>query len=200
MTNRAFSVMTMLSVALLAVILFGCAKRPLLGGASAPAPTVMVVPSPSPEPSAAPAAPRASKEPSAAVATPEPMTPVVPAWPAPREFVSVADLRDIRFDFDRDEIRPDDAKALDANAQWLKANVDRSLLIEGHCDERGTIEYNLALGDRRAQATKNYLVAQGVRESRITVISYGKERPICAEHDEACWTENRRAHLVVNSR
>ena len=97
----------------------------------------------------------------------------------------------------RDESRPGDARTLDANAAWLKASASQLLLVEGHCDERGTNEYNVALGDRRAKAAMNYLVAQGVRANRITVISYGEERPLCTEHNEACWSQNRRAHFLV---
>ena len=73
------------------------------------------------------------------------------------------------------------------------------MLIEGHADERGTVEYNLALGERRAKAAMNYLVAQGVQASRFTVISYGEERPFCTEHNEACWSKNRRAHFLVKA-
>jgi len=74
------------------------------------------------------------------------------------------------------------------------------LLIEGHCDERGTNEYNLALGERRAKATMNYLVSQGIQANRITIISYGEERPICTEKTEACWAKNRRANFLVKPR
>src|SRR5947208_1647334 len=120
-----------------------------------------------------------------------------PVRPAPREFVAIPELRDIHFDFDKYDIRPGDARTLDANAAWLKASASQLLLVEGHCDERGTNEYNVALGDRRAKAAMNYLVAQGVRANRITVISYGEERPLCTEHNEACWSQNRRAHFLV---
>jgi len=116
--------------------------------------------------------------------------------PAVKDFTAVSDVVDIHFDFDRYDIRPGDAKTLDGNARWLRSNNDL-VLIEGHCDERGTPEYNLALGDRRAHSAMNYLVAQGVRANRITIISYGKERPLCTEHDEACWSKNRRAHFLV---
>ena len=97
----------------------------------------------------------------------------------------------IYFDFDKYDIRPSDAKMLDGNASWLKSNPNHLVLIEGHCDERGTNEYNLALGERRAKSTMNYLVSQGVQASRITIISYGEERPACPEHNEACWSKNR---------
>jgi peptidoglycan-associated lipoprotein len=112
----------------------------------------------------------------------------------------VPDLKDIHFDFDRYDIRQADAKALDANAAWLKSNGGMLLLIEGHCDERGTNEYNLALGERRAKAAMNYLVGQGVQARRITLISYGKEKPACASHDEGCWAMNRRAQFLVKAR
>jgi peptidoglycan-associated lipoprotein len=109
-------------------------------------------------------------------------------------------LPDIHFDFDRYAIRPHDAQILDGNARWLTTNKGDRLLIEGHCDERGTDAYNLALGDRRAKAAMSYLVAQGVGAERITIISYGKERPLCTDHDEACRARNRRAHFAVKPR
>jgi len=115
------------------------------------------------------------------------------------EFKENPNLKDIHFDFDKYNIRPGDAKILDANASWLKSNAGNLLLIEGHCDERGTNEYNLALGERRAKSTMNYLVAQGVQASRITIISYGKERPLCPEHNEGCWARNRRAHFLTKA-
>jgi len=119
--------------------------------------------------------------------------------PSPREFTALAALQDIHFDFDKYDLRPGDAKALDENAKWMKTNPTQLILIEGHCDERGTNEYNLALGERRAKSTMNYLVSQGVRANRITLISYGEERPQCTEKTEACWTKNRRAHFLVKA-
>jgi peptidoglycan-associated lipoprotein len=119
--------------------------------------------------------------------------------PAVQEFAANPNLKDINFDFDKYDIRPGDAKILDANATWLKAN-NVLVLIEGHCDERGTNEYNLALGERRSKATMNYLVSQGVEANRITIISYGEERPLCTDHNEACWAKNRRAHFLSKAR
>jgi peptidoglycan-associated lipoprotein len=127
-------------------------------------------------------------------------TPAPAARPSPKEFVSVPELRDVFYDFDKYDIRPEDAKTLDANAQWLKSNPNHLVLIEGHCDERGTNEYNLALGERRAKAAMNYLVSQGVQASRITIISYGEERPQCSDKNESCWSRNRRAHFLVKPR
>ena len=121
----------------------------------------------------------------------------IPSLPSPKEFVESASLRDVLFDFDRYDIRTGDKGTLDENAKWLKSNQSALLLIEGHADERGTNEYNLALGERRAKATRDYLVSVGIDAGRITVISYGEERPICTEKTEACWTKNRRAHFLV---
>ncbi|MBI3029928.1 MAG: peptidoglycan-associated lipoprotein Pal [Candidatus Rokubacteria bacterium] len=115
----------------------------------------------------------------------------------PREFMATGALRDIHFEFDRYDIHPDDAKILDENAKWMRANPNSLILIEGRADERGTNEYNLALGERRAKATFNYLAGQGIQANRITLISYSEERPQCTEKNEACWSRNRRAHFLV---
>jgi peptidoglycan-associated lipoprotein len=111
-----------------------------------------------------------------------------------------AALKDVYFNFDKSNIRPADAKILDASATYLKANPNQLVLIEGHCDERGTVEYNLALGERRAKAAMNYLVAKGIDASRFTPISYGKERPVCSEKTEACWRLNRHDRFLTKPR
>jgi peptidoglycan-associated lipoprotein len=121
----------------------------------------------------------------------------LPALPAPTEFVASSALRDVHFEFDRYDIRPSEKAALDANVRWLKTRTRALVLIEGHCDERGTNEYNLALGERRARATRDYLTSAGVTDSRITLVSYGEERPLCTERTDACWARNRRAHFLV---
>jgi peptidoglycan-associated lipoprotein len=121
----------------------------------------------------------------------------IPSLPSPKEFVESAALRDVYFDFDRYDVRGGDKGTLDENAKWLKSNQSALLLIEGHADERGTNEYNLALGERRAKATRDYLVSVGIDAGRITVISYGEERPTCTEKTEGCWAKNRRAHFLV---
>jgi peptidoglycan-associated lipoprotein len=117
----------------------------------------------------------------------------------PSEFKPVSALRDVHFDFDRYDLRSEDAKVLDMDAAWLKDNARTLVLVEGHTDERGTNEYNLALGERRAQAVVNYLVGQGVRATRISKISYGEERPLCVVRIEGCWAQNRRAHFLVKA-
>ena len=109
-------------------------------------------------------------------------------------------LKDIHFDFDKYDIRPVDEAILKENAAYLKNNPKMKIQIEGHCDERGTIEYNLALGERRANNTKKYLIFLGIPSDRISTISYGKERPLDKGHQEEAWAKNRRAHLVVLSR
>jgi len=121
----------------------------------------------------------------------------IPSLPSPKEFVESAALRDVFFEFDKYDVRPADKGTLDENAKWLKSNASALLLIEGHTDERGTNEYNLALGERRAKATRDYLVSLGIDAGRITVISYGEERPVCTDKTEACWAKNRRAHFLV---
>lgn len=107
------------------------------------------------------------------------------------------DVRDAFFSYDESTLTPDAQSALTASASWLKRNPQYNLLVEGHCDERGTEQYNLALGDRRANSAKEYLVALGVDANRIRTVSYGEERPFDAGHDETAWAKNRRAHLVI---
>jgi peptidoglycan-associated lipoprotein len=121
----------------------------------------------------------------------------LPALPSPRDFRETSALGDIHFEFDRYVIRAEDRPVLDANARWLQANTRALVLIEGHADERGTNEYNLALAERRAKATRDQLVERGIAVSRITIVAYGEERPACSPRTEACWAQNRRAHFLV---
>jgi peptidoglycan-associated lipoprotein len=109
-------------------------------------------------------------------------------------------LKDAFFDYDKADLRDDARTALSTDAEWLKRYRSIQFLIEGHCDERGTSEYNLALGDRRANAAKEYLVSLGVDASRIKTVSYGKERPFCNDSSEDCWQQNRRAHFLVTAK
>jgi peptidoglycan-associated lipoprotein len=104
---------------------------------------------------------------------------------------------DIHFDFDKYVLKPEAMQILDNKATYLRDHSDVRVLIEGHCDERGSSAYNLALGERRANSAKSYLVRAGVAESRLVTISYGKEMPLCREHNENCWAKNRRAHFVI---
>ena len=109
-------------------------------------------------------------------------------------------LKDIHFDFDKYDIRPGDAALLKENAALLNKYPNVKIQMEGHCDERGTVEYNLALGERRANHAKNYLVSLGISPARISTISYGKEKPLDPGHNEAAWAKNRRAHTVVTAK
>jgi peptidoglycan-associated lipoprotein len=109
-------------------------------------------------------------------------------------------LKDIHFDFDKYDIRPGDAEILKGNAALLTKYPTVKIQIEGHCDERGTIEYNLALGERRANSTKKYLISLGISPGRISTISYGKERPLDPDHNEEAWAKNRRAHTIILSK
>jgi len=123
-----------------------------------------------------------------------------PEQPAPS--ASEADLfaqnvRDAFFDLDKSDIRPDARDTLTKDAEFLRTYQDIRVSIEGHCDERGSTEYNLGLGQRRAEAAKNYLVSLGISANRIDTVSWGKERPFCTEHGEPCWQQNRRGHFVM---
>ena len=152
-----------------------------------------------PAPVVVPAPPAPAPPPVAAAPAPPPPPPAE-VRPAPQEFSAKDELKPVFFDFDRSDIRPSETPVLDANARWLQTNRDVLLIIEGHCDERGTDAYNLALGERRARSVRDYLVAQGVAADRITTVSYGEERPVCREHNEDCWRQNRRAAFVVKSK
>ncbi len=142
-------------------------------------------------------------QPKAEVITEKPVTetPAVTEKVTKKEEPAVTEkieFSDIHFDFDKYDIRDDAKPVLEKLAQWLKNNPKARVLIEGHCDERGTNQYNLALGERRASATKNYLMALGISSSRIDTVTYGEERPLCREQTEECWQLNRRAHFVIH--
>jgi peptidoglycan-associated lipoprotein len=114
-----------------------------------------------------------------------------------KEFHPATEMADIHFDFDRYEIRTQEESALQSNASWLRTNKNYLVLIEGHSDERGTAEYNVALGERRAKMAQNYLVSHGIDSRRISIISYGEHRQQCTDSSEDCWAKNRRAHFRV---
>jgi peptidoglycan-associated lipoprotein len=112
-------------------------------------------------------------------------------------FYATDGLKDIHFNFDQFDLDSNTKKVLEQNATYLKSNPDMRVQIQGHCDERGTNNYNIALGERRAHSTKKYLVAQGVNAHRVNIISYGEEKPFCSDSNENCWHQNRRAHFLV---
>ena len=107
-------------------------------------------------------------------------------------------MEDINFEFDSSAILPEAQDVLSSKAEWLRDNPGVSVTIEGHCDERGTLEYNLALGDRRAESAKAFLFNLGIEGSRLNTISYGEERPVDPASNEDAWTKNRRAHFVID--
>jgi peptidoglycan-associated lipoprotein len=163
-----------LAIGLLAAFAAGCAKK-----------AVEAPPAPPPAPPVVQAEP-----------TPTP-APVETPTPAPTPKVTASDFTDAFFDLDSYVLREDARVALDQAAKLLRENSGVSLTIEGHCDERGTVEYNQALGEKRANAARDYLTNAGVPAARLQTVSYGKERPFAEGHDESAWAQNRRAHLVL---
>ena len=168
---------------------------------------LVVACSPKPAPEPPPAPPAATPTPT--VVTLEP-TPTPAPKPTPRsaeEDIKAMSLdrvssylKPVFFDYDKADLRGDARDVLAANAAWLKSHSTILFTIEGHCDERGTAQYNLALGDRRANSAKEYLVSLGVEAGRVKTVSYGKERPFATGHDEDSWAKNRRGHFVVTAK
>ena len=117
--------------------------------------------------------------------------------PPVKEFHPATEMVDVHFEFDRYDIRAEDESVLESNAAWLRTNKGYLVLIEGHTDERGTSEYNVALGERRAKTAQNYLVSHGIDSRRISIISYGEHRQLCTDSTENCWAKNRRAHFRI---
>jgi peptidoglycan-associated lipoprotein len=186
-------------------IVAGCTSASTLGRTRALASTGTALPGHillAQTPAPAPAAPTAPVAPAPVSVAPAPEGRV--GLPRVREYRAIPELRDVYFDFGQATIRPADLKVLEANAAWLRAHPDQLVLIEGHCDDQGLTsrknEFNMALGERRAQAAMTYLIAQGVPASRIITLSYGEERPLCAEQSERCWSQNRRSRFLVKPR
>jgi peptidoglycan-associated lipoprotein len=139
---------------------------------------------------------KAPTGPTAATTTPEPAKEPVQVKPEAVQPVAAFAMKDINFDFDKYNIREKDGAILKDDAQWFKNNAGKKVRVEGHCDERGTVEYNLVLGQKRADSTKNFLVNLGVDGKLIETVSYGKEKPLDPGHNEEAWAKNRRAHFV----
>ena len=165
---------------------------------------------PPPAPAAPPPPP-----PAAPVTPPPPPPPPAPApAPPPRQLTEAEifaaktvdqlnaerPLDDVYFDLDKSEIREDAKSHLQKNADWMKKWTSTQVSVEGHCDSRGSAEYNLALGSRRANAVKEYLTNLGVPAGRLTIVSKGKEQPVCSEDGESCWAQNRRGHFVITAK
>ncbi|MGH9361777.1 MAG: peptidoglycan-associated lipoprotein Pal [Thermoanaerobaculia bacterium] len=131
----------------------------------------------------------------------EPVDPLAGDLDAVNEYVRAqALLRDVFYAYDSAGLSPEARQTLAANARFLAAHPQFEIVIEGHCDERGTNEYNLALGERRASSARDYLASLAVERGRLRTISYGEERPVCADSNEACWSQNRRGHFVIAGR
>ena len=182
-----------LSVA--ALVAVGCAKKQTVKSEGAPgapaaatAPAPIAVEAPVKEAPAAPVAAAPAEQPPPAAAA-------APGVAVTEEKLSQFD--DVRFDFDKSEVKEDGRKTCQVVADYLKKHPGVKLLIEGHCDERGTAEYNMALGDRRATAVMSYLVSLGVSKAALSTVSFGKEKPLDPGHDEEAWAKNRRAHFVL---
>jgi len=178
MNRSTLSVVCVLSLALLG----GCASDNQTQTVSGSQETAMPAPPPPPPPEPPPVQEMA---PQAAAPPEDPL-----AW--------AADLNEVHFEFDKSNVRgKKDRTTLDALAQKLKEDGKRKVVVEGHCDNRGTANYNMMLGERRAKAVKHYLVKAGVPGSQVEVVSFGKERPLCREMNEECWQNNRRAHFTA---
>jgi len=174
-------------------------------GKKVPPPAPAPVPPPLPPPPAAPPPPPPPPPPPAppapAVAAPAPLSEdQVFAQKSLDQLNSERPLGDVFFDLDQSEIRDGDRAALQKDADWMKRWATTIVTVEGHADSRGSSEYNLALGNRRATVVKEYLVSLGVTPGRITVISKGKEQPFCTEENESCWQQNRRGHFIVTAK
>lgn len=187
------------AAALLALVSVGCSKKVAVNAPPAPAKEAPAAAAPAPAPRPAATQPAPAR---AAAVTPAPRVP--DAKTKARIDELLARIEDAYFDYDQATLRPDAIKALTADATELRDIIsqypDYKLTIEGHCDERGSAEYNMALGDKRAAAAKNFLVQVGISDNQLSVISYGKERPVCDDHDETCWQKNRRIHIVAMAR
>lgn len=174
-------------------IVSGCSGRRVTSGMEDQA--SLSRPSPAPEDEAAKVAPPARVEEPEMRLLEQPAAMDPPSSPVSPPSELVTELTEVYFDFDQYTLRSEARRGLKAAAKILRAQPDHTIVIEGHCDERGTSAYNLVLGERRAQAAKGYLQDLGLAASQIQIISYGKERPFCTEHSEACWQSNRRVHF-----
>ena len=129
-------------------------------------------------------------------APPPPPPPPQPSMSDEQLFAQ--NIKDVYFDYDKSDVRADQQASVQADVTFLQQHPNISFTIEGHCDERGSTEYNLALGDNRASAVKNAIAAAGISADRVKTVSYGKEKPFCTEHNEQCWQQNRRGHFVYS--
>jgi len=173
-----------LAISVVALMSVGCAKKQTVKSEGTQAPPAAVGEAPVKEAPPAPAA----------------VAPAMPPAASPGVAVTeekMSQFDDVRFDFDKSEVKEDGRKTCGVVADYLKKHSQAKMLIEGHCDERGTAEYNMALGERRATAVMTYLVSLGVPKAALSTVSFGKEKPLDPGHDEGAWAKNRRAHFVL---
>ncbi len=193
------SKLAILAVAVTAMVGAGCAKKKVAAQAPPPpsAPATAQA-----QPQAAPQQARASTSTPSSASTPQ-VSRMPNAQTRARIDTLLGRIEDAYFDYDKHTLRPDAIKALEADStelrDILKDYPDYKLTVEGHCDERGSAEYNMALGQERADSAKAYLVQVGIPTGQLSTVSYGKEKPICDAHDETCWQKNRRVHIVADS-
>jgi peptidoglycan-associated lipoprotein len=189
--------LTLIAFAAASLFTAGCAKKKVAAAPPPPPPPVVATPATTPKPASSVVSNAATRTPAATA----PASRYPDATTRARIDQLLAKIEDAYFDYDKASLRPDAMKALTADStelrDILKDYPNYKLTIEGHCDERGSAEYNVGLGDRRAAAAKDYLVQVGIPAPQLDVISYGKEHPVCQEHDEACWQRNRRIHIVA---
>jgi peptidoglycan-associated lipoprotein len=191
--NRVRAVLPIIALAA-AIAVAGCSKK-VPQSAPAPPPPPPAAPAPPPPPPPPPA-PRAAATPAPTALTEEEIF----ARKSLEQLNAEKPLDDMYFDLDKSDIRADARAALQKNADYLKKWASVQAMVEGHCDSRGSSEYNLALGSRRATAVKDYLVSLGVPIARVTIVSKGKEQPFCNEENESCWQQNRRGHFVITAK
>ena len=182
------------------VTLDGCKSSQTASGTqevAKPLPPPPPPPPPAPEPPPPPPPPAPEPPPPPPPPPPQEMVAQAAAAPTEDPLAWAAGLEDVLFDFDKSAIRKSELGKLAAAGKALKADAKRTVLVEGHCDERGTSAYNMALGERRAKAVQRYLTDMGVAASQIKTTSFGKERPLCTEQNEDCYQRNRRGHFVA---
>ena len=175
-----------------------CAKKvpPAAAAAPPPPPVAAARPATPPPPPPPPPPPAARPAP-----TPAPLTEEeIFARKSLDQLNSERPLGDVFFDLDKSDIRDESRSLLQRNADWMKRWTSTTITVEGHCDSRGSSEYNLALGNRRATAVKDYLMSLGVPAGRVTLVSKGKEQPFCSDENEACWQQNRRGHFLITGK
>jgi peptidoglycan-associated lipoprotein len=191
--TRARRLVSLLSVCTaIAVFAAGCHKKVAPPPPAPPAPPSAVTPTPPPPPP--PPAP-------APAPAPRPLSEEeVFARKTVDQLNAEHPLDDVYFDLDKSDVREDGRAPLQKDADWLKKWSSVAVTIEGHCDERGSSEYNLSLGSHRGDSVKTYLVNLGIPANRITVVSKGKEQPVCGDHSESCWQQNRRGHFVITAK